>query len=72
MLVKPLKKTLFYSVRLLSINDPFELVGRDPYVMYNDLCNITNQYHDLCVIEVFILAVRYMEGGVAKKWWEFT
>jgi len=57
---------------LLGINEPFELVGRDPYQMYNDLCLITNQRHDPCVIDVFISAVRYMEGGAAKKWWEFT
>jgi len=57
---------------LLGINEPFELVGRDPYQMYDDLCKITNQYHDPCVIDVFISAVRYMEGGAAKKWWDFT
>ena len=57
---------------LLGINEPFELVGRDPYQMYNDLCKITSQHHDPCVIDVFISAVRYMEGGAAKKWWEFT
>lgn len=57
---------------LLGINEPFELVGRDPYQMYSDLCKITSQRHDPCVIDVFISAVRYMEGGAAKKWWEFT
>lgn len=57
---------------LLGINEPFELVGRDPYQMYDDLCKVTNQYHDPCVIDVFISTVRFMEGGSAKKWWEFT
>lgn len=36
------------------------------------LLKITGQRHDPCVIDVFISAVRYMEGGAAKKWWEFT
>ena len=31
-----------------------------------------NQKHDPCVIDIFISAVRYMEGGPPKKWWEFT
>ena len=57
---------------LMGINEPFQLVGRDPYQMYNDLYLITSQRHDPCVIDVFISAVRYMEGGAAKKWWEFT
>ena len=55
-----------------SASYPLELVGRDPYQMYGDLCETTNQHHDPCVIDVFISAVRYMEGGAAKKWWNFT
>lgn len=57
---------------LLGIKQPIELIGRDPYQMYSDLCNITGKRHDPCVIDVFISAVRYMEGGRPKKWWEFT
>jgi len=40
--------------------------------MYKRLCSITNKRHDPCVIDVFISAVNYMEGGSPKKWWEFT
>jgi len=57
---------------LLGIKEPIELVGKDPYQMYRDLCSITNNRHDPCVIDVFISAVKYMEGGPPKKWWEFT
>lgn len=57
---------------LLDIKNPFELIGRDPYQMYDELCNLTNKRHDPCLIDVFISAVRYMEGGPAKKWWAFT
>jgi hypothetical protein len=57
---------------LLGIREPIELIGKDPYQMYKDLCNVTGNRHDPCVIDVFISAVRYMEGGPLKKWWEFT
>jgi hypothetical protein len=57
---------------VIGINDPQQLIGKDPYIMYNELCNITSQKHDPCVIDIFISAVRYMEGGSPKKWWEFT
>ena len=56
----------------LGINSPVELIGKDPYQMYNDLCSITHKRHDPCVIDIFISAVKYIEGGPAKKWWEFT
>ncbi len=56
----------------LGMDKPAELLGKDPYQMYNDLCRITHKRHDPCVIDVFISAVRYMEGEPSKKWWEFT
>jgi len=56
----------------LGIREPTDLIGRDPYQMYEELCCITHKRQDPCVIDVFISAVRYMEGGPAKKWWEFT
>ena len=57
---------------LLGMNEPIELIGKDPYRMYSDLCNVTGKRHDPCVIDVFISAVRYMEGGPPKKLWKFT
>jgi hypothetical protein len=57
---------------LLGIKQPLDLVGRDPYQMYSDLCRTTGQEYDPCVIDIFISAVRYMQGGPAKKWWEYT
>lgn len=56
----------------LGIREPIDLVGRDPYQMYKQLCSITHKKQDPCVIDIFISAVRYMEGGAARKWWEFT
>jgi len=60
------------TLHTLGINEPSELVGKDPYRLYNELCRITKKQQDPCVLDVLISAVRYMEGGPAKKWWEFT
>jgi len=57
---------------IIGISSPNQLIGEDPYRMYNELCNAANQKYDPCVIDVFISAVRYMEGGPPKRWWEFT
>lgn len=57
---------------LIGINEPIELADKDPYTMYDDLCKTTQQRHDPCVIDIFISAVKYMNGGPPKKWWEFT
>lgn len=56
----------------LGLNAPTELAGKDPYRMYQDLCAITRHRQDPCVLDVFMSAVSYMEGGPEKKWWEYT
>ena len=56
----------------LGLHDPCELIGKDPYQLYQGLCEVTQQRRDPCVIDVFISAVRYMEGEPGRKWWEYT
>jgi hypothetical protein len=56
----------------LGMDEPTELKGKDPYQMYSDLCRISQKIHDPCMIDIFISAVRFMEGGPPRKWWEFT
>ena len=60
------------DLRRLGIRDPADLVGRDPYAMYSDLCRKTRQRHDPCVIDVFIAAVRFMQGEPKRPWWKYT
>ncbi len=60
------------DLRLLGIAVPVDLIGRDPYIMYDNLCTITNKRHDPCVIDVFIAAVRFMGGEESKPWWFYT
>jgi len=60
------------DLRRLGITTPSELPGRDPYPMYDDLCRITGQRHDPCLLDTFIAVVRYMEGGPKKPWWKYT
>jgi hypothetical protein len=60
------------DLRQLGITKPFELFGRDPYVMYDDLCRITGQRHDPCLLDTFIAAVRFMEGAPKTPWWKYT
>jgi hypothetical protein len=60
------------DLRRLGIGEPDELRGRDPYMLYLDLCRTTRALQDPCVLDTFIAAVRYAEGGPAKPWWHYT
>ncbi len=60
------------NLRRIGIAVPDDLVGRDPYDMYDDLCQVTGTRHDPCVLDVFIAAVRFMAGEPATPWWAYT
>lgn len=60
------------DLRLIGIDAPEQLAGRDPLVMYEDLCEKTGRRHDPCVIDVFISITRFMNGEAPRPWWEFT
>lgn len=56
----------------LGIRTPEDLLGRDPYALYETLCALDNRRHDPCVIDVFIAITRFMEGDAARPWWAYT
>jgi len=60
------------DLRLIGILSPQDLLGKDPYALYDDLCDTTGVRHDPCVIDVFIAAVRFMAGKPSKPWWKYT
>src|SRR5438105_1603626 len=60
------------DLRDLGIEAPSQLAGRDPYEMYRQLCAQTGIRHDPCVLDTFIAAVRFMEGGPKVPWYAFT
>ena len=65
-------KAIAADLRMIGINNPDDLAGRDPFSMYDDLCQITNTRQDPCVIDVFMAAVSFMNGEPVRHWWEFT
>ncbi|PIE48168.1 MAG: mitomycin resistance protein [Gammaproteobacteria bacterium] len=65
-------KAMEQDLLLLGINKPSDLTEKNPYELYEDLCQKTGIKHDLCVLDVFISITRFMDGGEPKFWWEFT
>jgi hypothetical protein len=56
----------------LGIDRPAQLVGADPLLLYQRLCELTAARHDPCVLDTFISAVRFMEGAPPHQWWHYT
>ena len=60
------------DLRLIGIRSPRELRGRDPFVLYQQLCAATGQRQDPCVLDTFMAATDFMRGAPRKPWWAYT
>jgi hypothetical protein len=60
------------DLRRIGIFEPIQLVGKNPLVLYETLCEETGTRHDPCVIDIFISVTRFMDGDEPRPWWDFT
>ena len=65
-------KAMAKDLRLVGIHHAKQLVGKEPFELYEALCSVTGKRHDPCVIDVFMSVVSFMEGGDPLPWWSFT
>jgi hypothetical protein len=65
-------KSIAADLRALGIRFPTQLKHKDPYALYERLNRRTRVRHDPCLLDTFIAAVRFVEGGPAKPWWAYT
>jgi hypothetical protein len=60
------------DLRLVGIKHPRELKQRDPFVLYQALCERTGRRQDPCVLDTFMAATDFMRGAPATPWWHYT
>lgn len=60
------------DLRLIGIQSPRDLVGRDAFVLYQALCAKTGKRQDPCVLDTFMAATDFMCGAAAAPWWTYT
>ncbi len=65
-------KRIAADLRLLGIETPAELHGEDAYVLYERIGALKGARQDPCLLDTFISAVRFVEGGPPLPWWAFT
>ncbi|MFN0010584.1 MAG: helix-hairpin-helix domain-containing protein [Phycisphaerales bacterium] len=56
----------------IGIRTPAQLVGKDPTTLYHQSNKARGMVQDPCLLDCFISAVRFMEGGPPTPWWKFT
>lgn len=65
-------KRVAQDLRLLGIQKPHQLKKKNPLTLYRSLSKKTGSYIDPCMLDVFMAAVDFMNGGKALPWWAYT
>jgi len=56
----------------LGIATVDELRGHDGEELFERLCALDGRRHDPCLLDTFVAAVDYAEGGPPRPWWEYS
>ncbi len=64
--------SLANDLRLIGIDTPEQLQGKEPLELYETLCEKTGAKQDPCVLDVFISITDFMNGNEPKVWWDYT
>ena len=60
------------DLRLIGIDTPDDLPGKDPFELYKNLCEKIGTRQDPCGLDTFMSITDFMNGGEPKVWWEYT
>jgi DNA transformation protein len=60
------------DLRSLGLTTPEDVKHMDPMVVYDALRTPMGKRHDPCVLDTFLAAKKFMNGGPRQPWWDFT
>ncbi len=65
-------KSLAADLRSLGIATPEQVRAMNPRSAYDQLRGPMGKRHDPCVLDAFLAAHDFMNGGPSQPWWNFT
>ena len=56
----------------LGVRTPDDVRRMDPLALYEALRTPLGRRHDPCLLDTFLAASAFMNGGPRQPWWDFT
>ncbi|MFZ2293747.1 MAG: helix-hairpin-helix domain-containing protein [Polaromonas sp.] len=56
----------------VGIQTPADVKRMDALATYEALRGLMGKRHDPCVLDTFMAAKKFMNGGPRQPWWDFT
>jgi hypothetical protein len=60
------------KLRTVDVCIPADLIGRDPYELFDEIEARSGLRHDPCLLDVLIAATRFIDGEPERPWWSYT
>lgn len=60
------------DLELIGVDAPDQLADKDPFKLYQRLCQKRGARQDPCSLDVLISITRFMSGDEPKPWWAYT
>ena len=60
------------DLELIGIRAPKDLEDRDPFELFELLCEKTRVRQDPCVLDTFMSITDYISGNAPQPWWAYT
>jgi hypothetical protein len=57
---------------VLGLKHPQDLRSADALSLYTQLCTLTRQRHDPCVLDTFMAAIAFANDAPSQPWWCYT
>jgi pathogenicity locus Cdd1 protein len=64
--------SLAADLESVGIHTPAEVKRMDVLAVYEALRGPMGKRHDPCVLDTFMAAKEFMNGGPRRPWWDFT
>ena len=60
------------DLQSLGVHSPDDVRRMDPLALYEALRTPLGRRHDPCLLDTFLAASAFMNGGPRQPWWDFT
>lgn len=65
-------KKLAADLRQAGVNQPQDLLNREPLPLFRDLAPIMGPRHDPCVFYTLLAVRHFLQHSEPLSWWKFT
>ena len=65
-------KAIAKDFDLLGLRKPVDLIKKDPFKLYQKMCQVSGTRQDPCVLDTYIAVIDFMNGAPARPWYFYT